>query len=121
MPTSGAWEKTRSPMLPENGGWAHQLTLPGNRRVRANPTEIEFRYEEQAGEYVLTAFRENVVSTGRGLIETQPQWLRDILTVARVGRHEWGDGVFWFITDSDFNLTQFISPTESPTEDDDHD
>lgn len=117
MPTSGAWEKTRSPMLPENGGWAHQLTLPGNRRVRANPTEIEFRYEEQAGEYVLTAFRENVVSTGRGLIETQPQWLRDILTVARVGRHEWGDGVFWFITDSDFNLTQFISPLEA----DDHD
>lgn len=97
-------------MLPENGGWAHQLTLPGNRRIRAGPSEIEFRYEEQAGEYVLTAFRENVVSTGRGGVEAQPQWLKDILTVARVGRHEWNVGVVWFITDLDFNLTQFISP-----------
>lgn len=99
-------------MPPNADGWSHQFTLPGNRRIRAGPTEIEFRYEEQGEEFVLTAFRENVVSTSRGLLDDQPEWLKHILTVARVGRHAWGEDVFWFITDLDLNLTQFISPLD---------
>lgn len=94
--------------------YSEQLTLPGNRRIRAGPTEIEFRYQDNGVEFQLTAFYENVESRSIGSLDDCPQWLTDIVTVGKVGGHQWvldrrdPITVLWFITDSQYNLTQFI-------------
>lgn len=96
--------------------YSEQLTLPGNRRIRAGPTEIEFRYQDNGLEFHLTAFYENVESRSIGSVYERPQWLIDIVTVGKVGGHQWvldrrdPMTVLWFITDSQYNLMQFISP-----------
>lgn len=92
---------------------SQQHMLPGNRRIRAAPGQIEFRYEDWGDIYVLRAFTESVETTGQGRIADMGKDLRNIVTLGRVGGHTWNKNTLWFITDTEFNLIEFISPKES--------
>jgi hypothetical protein len=89
-----------------------QHLLPGNRRIRAGPGQIEFRYEEWGDIYVLRAFTETIETTGQGRIADMGADLKDIITLGRVGGHAWNETTLWFVTDTKFNIIEFISPKE---------
>jgi hypothetical protein len=74
---------------------------------------IEHRYEETGSEFVLRSWREEVETMGAGLLENQPEKLRNIVTVAKLGGHmsyteEFPiTAIVWFLTDTEFNLIEF--------------
>jgi hypothetical protein len=100
-------------MLPDVSVIDQQHLLPGNRRVRAGPGQIEFRYEEWGDIYMLRAFTETIETTGQGRIVDMGGDLKAIVTLGRVGGHSWNGTTLWFVTDTKFNLIEFISPKES--------
>jgi hypothetical protein len=95
-----------------------QVTIPGLRRIRAGPGEIEFRYDDDGKRFTLKAFSESVETVSHGLVTELPQWMKDIITLAKVGNHCWAAWeippriVIWFVTDLKYNLVSFISPNE---------
>lgn len=74
---------------------------------------VEHRYEETGDEFILRSWHDNVETMGAGLMDSQPEKLRNIVTVAKLGGHmaysEDGlhTGIVWFLTDGEFNLIEF--------------
>jgi hypothetical protein len=81
------------------------------------PDEREYRYEERHDAYMLKCWHDGVETTWRGELDTQPEWLKCILTAATVGGHlkrvphPPPDAIVWFTTDLDKNLLTFLELT----------
>ena len=79
-----------------------------------NETQIEYRYEQYMGSYVLKGWRDGREEYHRGEVAGQPIWLRDVLHVAKVAghvkkvKHPPPTFILWFRTDAKGNLIEFI-------------
>lgn len=80
---------------------------------------MEFRYEEQDGEFTLTKWRgTKKTHINNRPVEHMAQWLKDVLAVATVGghiavaQHPPPDKLLYFATDDQYNLIDFINLKE---------
>jgi hypothetical protein len=75
---------------------------------------IEYRYEEKADEYFLKKWADGRETSSRGLLIDLPEWLVNIITIAKIGGHAKPivqpppNFIVWFNTDLDGNLIKFI-------------
>jgi hypothetical protein len=73
----------------------------------------EYRYEERSTEYALRCWCNGRETSSGGGLSTRPQWLVDIINLAKVGGHTAKvrepppDCIVWFQTDTDNNLQAF--------------
>lgn len=72
------------------------------------PNTTEHRYSEFDGTYLLESWGEDRKFTERGLVAKVPDWLKEIITIAKIGNFFIAvnspppDRILWFVTtDSD--------------------
>jgi len=79
---------------------------------------MEFRYQEQAGEFMLTTWKGNEKTHITRPVEHMAQWLKDVLAVATVGGHivmtaqPPPEKLLYFGTDDKYNLLYFTNLKE---------
>jgi hypothetical protein len=79
---------------------------------------MEFRYEENGGEFMLTTWSGNKKTHITRPVEHMAQWLKDVLAVATVGGHiamthnPPPEKLLYFDTDDKYNLIDFINLKE---------
>lgn len=79
---------------------------------------MEFRYEENGGEFLLTTWNGKKKTHISRPVEHMAQWLKDVLAVATVGghiavaQHPPPDKLLYFATDDQYNLIDFINLKE---------
>ncbi len=75
---------------------------------------ITHRYSVEEGDFSLQSYADALVTTGRGKVGEEADWLKRILDVAYLGGHgltivaKPPDYVLWFETDAKMDLLQFI-------------
>jgi hypothetical protein len=75
---------------------------------------ITHRYSVEEGDFSLQSYADALVTTGRGKVGEEADWLKRILDVAYLGGHgltivsKPPDYVLWFETDANMDLLQFI-------------
>lgn len=79
---------------------------------------ITHRYAVDEGEFSLQSYADAMVTTGRGKVGEESDWLKRILDVARLGGHgleiisKPPDYVLWFETDAKMDLLNFVIEAE---------
>jgi hypothetical protein len=79
---------------------------------------ITHRYSVEEGEFSLQSFADAMVTTGRGKVGEESDWLKRVLDVAYLGGHgltivsKPPDYVLWFETDARMDLIRFIVEAE---------
>lgn len=111
-------EKGISSVYSKEGGF---LVLDEDR-VRMNnylgmergDSDAEYRYEERGLDYNLSQWSNAKVAKSHGFIDSRPEWLVNIIDMAKIGGHARRisqpppDLIVWFTTDSKGNLVKFI-------------
>jgi hypothetical protein len=83
---------------------------------------ITHRYSVEEGEFSLQSYADAMVTTGRGKVGGESDWLKRILDVAYLGGHgltivsKPPDFVLWFETDAKMDLLRFIVEAEELNE-----
>ena len=83
---------------------------------KMNDDEFECRYQEDGGMWSVLTYTANGNSRNDGVLGRQPEWLKKILDVAKVGGHltPMRDGppdrLLWFTMDHNYNLLEFTFP-----------
>jgi hypothetical protein len=79
---------------------------------------ITHRYSVEEGEFSLQSYADAMVTTGRGKVGEESDWLKRVLDVAYLGGHgltivsKPPDFVLWFETDAKMDLLRFIVEAE---------
>jgi hypothetical protein len=83
--------------------------------TKKKPPEHTMRYSATRTSWVVNGINENTPATvARGLHGEEPEWLRNILTVARIGGHCMDiprpppDLIVWFRVNDEFELLGFV-------------
>lgn len=80
------------------------------------------RYAKTGSTFTIDSYSDSVATSGNGIVDEEPGWLKRILDVAYLGGHGLRllatppDFVLWFETDEHLHLIRFIVEDETPEE-----
>lgn len=83
---------------------------------------LTHRYAKTGSTFTIDSYSDSVATSGNGIVDEEPEWLRRILDVAYLGGHGLRivatppDFVLWFETDEKLHLIRFIVEDETPEE-----
>lgn len=89
-------------------------------KARAGDAAYELRYEERDDYFKVDGWPIGdieAIPSERGPLEERPEWLTDIITIAKIGgyahaiRYPPPNMIVWFIMDANHNLLEFVDMT----------
>ncbi len=89
-------------------------------KARAGDAAYELRYEERDDYFKVDGWPIGdieAIPSERGPLEERPEWLTNIITIAKIGgyanaiKYPPPNVIVWFIMDADYNLIEFVDMT----------